>query len=98
MMSVAVNSQEEPGKFAGKTQDIRVQAPYNSRQLWSQTQNKWLTSIRVSVSPAVSSARPRDLLCNGFEQLTVIIGTDPVLQFVHMQLPIRFGNGPLAMD
>jgi hypothetical protein len=36
-------------------------------------------------------------LCNGFEQLTVIVGTDPMLQFVHMPLPIRFGHGPLAM-
>ena len=43
------------------------------------------------------SARPRDLLCNRFESLTIIIGTDPMLQLVHLQLSSRFGDGPRAM-
>ena len=43
------------------------------------------------------SAYSRNLLCNMFEQLTLIIGTDATLQFLNLQLPLRFGNGPLAM-
>ena len=46
---------------------------------------------------ALPSARPRDSLCNGSKELTVIIGTDPMLQLVHRPLPIRFGHGPLAL-
>jgi len=46
---------------------------------------------------ALASAESRDFLCHRFEELTVIIGTDPRLQFIHMQLPIRFSHGPFAM-
>jgi len=31
-----------------------------------------------------------------FEPLTLIIGTDAMLQFLNTQLLLRFGNGPLA--
>src|SRR5215468_12693237 len=44
-----------------------------------------------------ASACSRNLLCNMFEPLTLIIGTDAMLQFLNTQLPLRFGNGPLAM-
>src|SRR5262245_15747819 len=57
-----------------------------------------LATCRTSgaVVGRLPSARPRDSLCNGIEEFTVIIGTDSMLQFVHTQLPLRCGKGALA--
>src|SRR5262245_46491315 len=44
------------------------------------------------------SAISRSLLCNGFKEITAIVGTDPMLQFGHTQLPIRFRHRALTMD
>ena len=60
-----------------------------------------VVEMRESVLPGAMrfpSAIPQDLLCNGFQQLTVIIGTNPMLQFCDTQLAIRFRNRALAMD
>jgi hypothetical protein len=44
----------------------------------------------------LTSARPRDSLCHGVEELTILLGTEAMLPFVRRQLAIRFGPGPLA--
>ena len=37
------------------------------------------------------------MLCNMFEERTLIIGTDVMLQFLNTPPPLRFDHGPLAI-